>query len=360
MIARDDGRDLLRWHRLEALWEDARALPAPARRAFLDREVGDDPALRDEIAQLLEGAERAERLLDSLSPIVGRGAGDVLGGLLLAEVMAGLDDRYEVERELGRGGSAAVFLGRDPVHDLPVAIKVLHPEIAAAVGSLRFEREIDLAKRLCHPCILPLLDSGEIRTGTTGRLWYVTPLVPGGSLRHRLVSDGRLPAAAALRIASDIAEALDYAHGLGVLHRDVKPENILLGEARALLADFGIARAVDAADQGRITGTGFTPGTPPYMSPEQAAGAADLGGTSDVFSLACVVHEMIAGSPPERVYVAAAPATMVDPAIGAALRRVLARALDHQPENRFQSGRAFTTAFSAALESHGLESGTAG
>ncbi|MBA3659291.1 MAG: serine/threonine protein kinase, partial [Gemmatimonadales bacterium] len=219
---------------------------------------------------------------------------------LRARLQDGLGDRYALERELGRGGMATVFLARDLKHDRPVALKVLHPELAASLGDARFLREIRLAARLQHPHILTVLDSGEVpSTGAPPLLWFTMPFIRGESLRDRLTRETQLPVEAALRIAREAADALEYAHGEGVLHRDIKPENILLAGSHALVADFGIARALggpaDDATGGRLTETGLTLGTPAYMSPEQASGQRELDGRTDVYSLGIVLYEMLAG-----------------------------------------------------------------
>jgi TolB-like protein/Flp pilus assembly protein TadD len=203
-------------------------------------------------------------------------------------------DRYAIERELGRGGMATVYLARDLKHERPVALKVLHAELAAMVGPSRFLQEIRVTSRLQHPHILPVFDSGE----SSGRLWYTMPFVQGESLRQRLVREKQLPVEEALRLTRDVAEALTHAHTHGVVHRDIKPENILLEGGRAIVADFGIARAVDAAGGERLTETGLALGTPAYMSPEQSAGQREVDGRSDIYSLACVLYEMLAGEPP--------------------------------------------------------------
>src|SRR5437667_3386600 len=213
---------------------------------------------------------------------------------VLARLRAGLADRYRVERELAHGRTAAVFLGHDVKHDRPVAIKVLHPELAAAVGANRFLREIQLAARLQHPHIVALHDSGE----TDGLLYFVMPYVAGESLRARLEREPQLPIAEAIRVTGDVAQALGYAHGLGVVHRDIKPENILLEDGHALVADFGIARAISAAGSERLTETGMALGTPAYMSPEQGAEDGQVDGRSDLYALACVIYEMLTGTPP--------------------------------------------------------------
>jgi TolB-like protein/Flp pilus assembly protein TadD len=206
----------------------------------------------------------------------------------------GLADRYVLERELGRGGMATVYLAHDLRHDRPVALKVLHPELARTLGPERFQREIKLAARLQHPHILTVHDSGE----TAGQLWFTMPFVEGESLRDRLRREKQLPVDEALRIAREAADALDYAHRHGVIHRDIKPENILLTEGHALVADFGIGKALGGASEAQLTETGLTVGTPAYMSPEQAAGDKDLTARSDVYSLGIVLYEMLAGETP--------------------------------------------------------------
>ena len=199
-----------------------------------------------------------------------------------------------LERELGRGGMAVVYLADDVRHDRPVALKVLLPELAASLGPERFQREIHLAARLQHPHILTVLDSGE----AAGRLWFTMPFVEGESLRDRLRRERQLPVDDALRIAVEAARALDYAHKHGVIHRDIKPENIMLtADGSTLVADFGIARALDSVDDG-LTQTGFSIGTPAYMSPEQAAGDKGLDPRTDLYSLASVLYETLAGEPP--------------------------------------------------------------
>jgi serine/threonine-protein kinase len=204
-----------------------------------------------------------------------------------------LRDRYVLERELGRGGMATVYLARDLKHDRSVALKVLHPELAATLGPERFLREIHLTARLDHPHILPVFDSGE----AAGFLWYTMPYVEGESLRERLRHESQLSIEEAVWIAREVAEALDYAHRAGVVHRDVKPENILLSERHARVADFGVARALEAAGTPQLTATGLVVGTPAYMSPEQAS-AGPVDARSDVYALGCVLYEMLAGEPP--------------------------------------------------------------
>src|SRR3989454_763095 len=213
---------------------------------------------------------------------------------LLARLRAALAGRYTLERELGHGGMATVYLGRDVKHHRAVAIKVLRPELAAALGPERFLREIEIAAGLTHPHILALHDSGE----ADGFLYYVMPYVEGDSLRDRLNREHQLAIEDAVTIASEVASALSYAHSQGVVHRDIKPENILLSGGEAVVADFGIAGAIDAAGGGKLTQTGIVLGTPAYISPEQASGEQALDGRSDVYSLGCVLYEMLAGEPP--------------------------------------------------------------
>jgi len=212
----------------------------------------------------------------------------------MERLTSALADRYRIERELGQGGMATVYLADDLKHDRKVALKVLRPELAAILGGERFLKEIQLTANLQHPHILPLHDSGE----AAGLLYFVMPFVVGESLRDRLTREKQLPVEDALRITCQVASALDYAHRHNVLHRDIKPENILLEDGHAVLSDFGIARAIGSAAEGRLTSTGLTLGTPAYMSPEQAAGEQTLDGRSDLYSLASVLHEMLAGEPP--------------------------------------------------------------
>ena len=203
-------------------------------------------------------------------------------------------DRYAIERELGAGGMATVYLARDLKHDRIVALKVLRPELGAVLGGGRFLQEIRISARLDHPHILTLIDSGE----SDGFLWYVLPYVRGESLRQKLTREGQLSIEETVRIGTQVASALDYAHRHGVIHRDIKPENILLHEGEAVVADFGIALAVQHAGGERLTESGLSLGTPQYMSPEQATGGRILDARTDVYSLAAVVYEMLAGEPP--------------------------------------------------------------
>ncbi len=255
---------------------------------------------------------------------------------------AALADRYRIERQLGAGGMATVYLAQDRKHQRRVAIKVLRPEIAAAIGAERFLREITTTANLHHPHILALYDSGE----SGDFLYYVMPFVEGESLRDRLTREKQLPLDDALQISREVADALSYAHSRGVIHRDIKPENILLESGHALVADFGIAKAVSAAGGETLTQAGMAIGTPPYMSPEQAAGAETLDGRSDLYSLACVLYEMLAGQPPftgptvesvihQHISVDPRPITNLRPAVPPEIAGALARALAKTPADRF-------------------------
>jgi serine/threonine-protein kinase len=271
-----------------------------------------------------------------------------------------LTGRYAVDRELGRGGMAFIFLARDLRHERLVALKVLRPELSPSLGAERFLREIRLAAALQHPHILPLFDSGE----ADGLLYYVMPYVEGESLRTRLDREGQLPIEGALKIAREVADALQYAHDRDVVHRDIKPENILLSGDHALVADFGIARAIRAAGGLKLTDTGLAVGTPVYMSPEQATGQAQVDGRADIYALGCLVYEMLSGSPPftgpsaqavmARHSVDPVPPLATVRAVPAALERAVFKALAKSPADRWTSAAAFAEALSVAAAAPGM------
>jgi serine/threonine protein kinase len=344
-----------RWRAVNAVLHGALSCEPAHRDAFVEQACAGDEELRRELASLLAAHDRGDdkflerpalERLDAHrdpSPLAER----------LAKALAG---RYEIEREVGRGGTATVHLARDLRHDRRVAIKVLREEVAAAVGAERFLEEIRLTASMQHPHILPLFDSGS----GDGLLWYVMPFVEGETLRARLQREGRLPVDAAVKLAREMADALEYAHGRGVVHRDVKPENVLLqseGE-HALVADFGIALALEKAGGERLTRTGIMLGTPQYMAPEQASGEGTADARTDVYALGAVLHEMLAGESPfaaasrqavlQRV-LHVAPIALgtrraeVSSSIDAAVRRALAK----RPDDRFASVAAFAAALAA-------------
>ncbi len=262
-----------------------------------------------------------------------------------------LADRYAIEREIGRGGMATVFRARDLKHDRPVALKVLHPELAATLGPERFLREIKVAARLNHPHIVPLHDSGQAGEF----LYYVMPYVDGESLRDRVNREKQLPVEEALEVARDVAAALDYAHRQQVVHRDIKPENVMLHEGEAMVTDFGIAKAISAAGGENLTQTGVAVGTPAYMSPEQAAGEAEPDGRSDIYSLGCVLYELLAGATPFTGPTAQAVITKrftesvpsvraARPTVPEAVEQAVTKALAKVPADRFATAAQFAQA----------------
>ncbi|MFI5311147.1 MAG: protein kinase [Gemmatimonadales bacterium] len=272
---------------------------------------------------------------------------------MLAQLEQALSDKYDIERELGRGGMATVYLAHDRKHDRAVAVKVLHTELASAVGPDRFLREIKVAARLNHPHILPLHDSGE----AGGFLYYVMPYVEGESLRSRLNRDGKLPLDEALRLARSVAGALDYAHRQKVVHRDIKPENIMLHEGEAMVMDFGIAKAVSVASGGEatLTQTGMMVGTPAYVSPEQAVGEGEIDGRSDQYSLACMLYEVLTGT---RAFTGATAQAVlskrfsdavpslrkIDPGVPEEIDAAVTKALSREPRERFDTSGEFAKA----------------
>jgi serine/threonine-protein kinase len=292
---------------------------------------------------------------------------------LLEQVTRAFADRYRIQREVGRGGMAIVFLAADLKHDRLVALKVLRPELAASIGTQRFLREIRIAAQLDHPNILSLIDSGEVRAahpepgarnaddegsigfdGGASLLFYVMPFVDGESLRARLVRDKQLPIDDALRITREVADALSYAHSRNIVHRDIKPENILFKAGHAVVADFGMASAVGDASDERLTAAGLAVGTPTYMSPEQAAGDA-VDARSDIYSLGCVLYEMLAGSPPftgatpqailaRKATESTPPLRVVRETVSEHVDAVVCRALAKVPADRFASVRELSAA----------------
>jgi eukaryotic-like serine/threonine-protein kinase len=341
-----------RWHAIEAVLMSALACEPPRREAFVAEACAGDDELYREVASLLAAHDRAgDQFLE-------RPAAEALGATgapspLMDRLGSALAGRYVIERELARGGMATVLLAHDLRHDRRVAIKVLREGLAAAVGAERFLGEIRVTASLQHPHILPLFDSGSAE----GLLWYVMPFVEGETLRARLAREGRLPLDVALQLAREMAEALEYAHRHGVVHRDVKPENVLLQGGHALVADFGIALALEQAGGERLTRTGISVGTPQYMAPEQAAGDRPIDARTDVYALGVVLHEMLAGESPfgggvaspngmlRRVMQVSPRALATRRAdvpyfIDAAVRRALAK----QPDDRFASAAAFAAA----------------
>jgi tetratricopeptide (TPR) repeat protein len=343
-----------RWREVEAIFLATREREPGERLTFLEQACGPDVALRHEVESLLAADYGATGFLEPT------GAAAPLLPDLETALRAELAGRYALERELGRGGMATVYLADDVRHHRQVAIKVLHPELGAVLGAERFLREIGIAARLSHPHILPLHDSGTLDLGL-GRpvLFYVMPYIAGRSLRERLREELQLPMDEALAIARQVADALEHAHRQGVIHRDIKPENILLADGQAVLADFGIARALDVAAGDRLTETGLAIGTPAYMSPEQSAGSARLDGRSDIYALGCVLYEMLGGQPP---FLGPTPQAILArhamdpvpslrtlrPTVPRALGQVVTRALAKVPADRYATAGAFVKAIDEA------------
>src|SRR5438874_5035940 len=266
-------------------------------------------------------------------------------------LVAALADRYRIERELGAGGMATVYLAQDLKHDRKVAIKVLKPELAAVLGAERFVVEIKTTAALQHPHILPLFDSGT----ADGFLYYVMPYIQGETIRDKLNRETQFGVDEAVRIAREVADALDYAHRHGVIHRDIKPENLLLHDGRAMVMDFGIALAVSAAAGGRMTETGLSLGTPHYMSPEQATADKEITGRSDIYSLASVLYEMLAGQPPHLggsaqqiimkiIAEPVQPVTQLRKSVPPNVDAAVSKALEKIPADRFESAKSFSDA----------------
>ncbi|HEY7233401.1 MAG TPA: protein kinase [Gemmatimonadaceae bacterium] len=350
-----------RWRAVDAILRAALECERERRDAFVVDACGGDERLEREVASLLAAHDgmAANFLEQPAVDALGPAATMPPGERTAVQLAAALAGRYAIEREIARGGMATVYLARDRRHARYVAVKVMRAEVAAAVGggAERFLEEIRVTASLQHPHILPLFDSGS----GDGLLWYVMPYVEGETLRSRLMRDGRLPIDESVRIAREVADALDHAHARGIVHRDVKPENILLRGGHALVSDFGIALALETAGGDRLTRTGLTLGTPQYMAPEQASGERALDARVDVYALGAVVHEMLTGEPPfaapsrqvmfQRIL--AEPPTAVaerrpevPPSLDAAVRRALAK----RPGDRFPSAAAFATSLGALGE----------
>jgi serine/threonine-protein kinase len=274
------------------------------------------------------------------------------------KVTRALAGRYRIERVVGEGGMATVYLAEDVKHQREVAVKVMRPELAATLGADRFLREVQIAARLSHPHILPMHDSGE----AAGILYYVMPYVEGETLRERIIRQGALPPEEALRLAREIAEALAYAHGRGFIHRDIKPANILLQSGHALVADFGIARAVDEGGGESLTRTGLAVGTPQYMAPEQASGEKDVDGRADVYATGAILYELLTGEPPftganprailtKSLTEAPRPVTAVRPGLPPMFDTLLQKALARSPDDRYATAEAFVAAIDMVRQS---------
>ncbi|MFN8583004.1 MAG: protein kinase [Gemmatimonadaceae bacterium] len=346
-----------RWRAVDAVLRAVLAGDPSQREAIVADACAGDDALRHEVASLLQAHDRGSGD-DFLERPAAEEHGKLTAPTPLAERLTrALADRYAIDRELAHGGMATVYLARDLRHDRAVAIKVMREELAAAVGAERFLEEIRVTASLQHPHILPLFDSGS----SDGLLWYVMPFVDGETLRSRLSREGALPVDVALQLAREIADALEHAHQHGVVHRDVKPENVLLQGGHALVADFGISLALEHAGGDRLTQTGLTIGTPQYMAPEQAAGDRAIDARADVYALGVVLHEMLAGESP---FAAASPRAVLqrvmdEPASSLHARRAdvasfldgaVRRALAKRPEDRFPSAAAFSAALTVPAE----------
>ena len=280
---------------------------------------------------------------------------------LLDRVKSALADRYRIERELGSGGMATVYLAQDLKHERRVAVKVLRPELAAALGPDRFHREIKIAANLHHPHILPLYDSGE----ADGFLYYVMPYEEGQSLRDRLAHEGELPITEAVRILRDVADALAHAHKHGVVHRDIKPDNVLLSERHALVTDFGVAKAVsEATGTQQLTTEGVALGTPAYMSPEQAAADRRIDHRADIYAVGALAYELLTGRPPfvgtspqevlaAHVTQAVEPITKHRETVPPALAQLVMRCLEKKPADRWQTAEQLVPQLEALVTPSG-------
>lgn len=381
--AADDGRAVTpdEWRAVKAVVHAALALPREERAAYVEAACAENARIRREVLSLLDAPDTDPGDDDFLAPPVpgllaaldadaidrvadaaaeGATGAHAVDDASLAPLWAALADRYVHERRIGRGGMATVHLARDRRHDRPVAIKVLHPRLATIVGRERFLREIALTAALRHPNLLPLYDSGS----DAGQLWFAMPYVAGETLRARLARAPRLPVADAVALAREIANAIAHAHARGIVHRDIKPENVLLepgdgagARPRALVADFGIARAIDRDAGALLTRTGFAIGTPRYMAPEQARGEREVDARADVHALGAVLHEMLAGEAPRLLVAGDRATTSADgtpslarlhPELPPSLAAVVTRALDPDPDQRFVDAGAFASALAVA------------
>ena len=342
-----------RWKLLEPLIDASVKLPPERWPTFLDDACGGDAGVRADLEQLLLGHDRPDTLLDH--PAAQR-FGSLLG-VVAAPPPALINGNYRIERKLGQGGMATVYLAHDVRHDRKVAVKLLHPELSAAFRAEQFLAEIRTMAGLSHPHILPLHDSGQAE----GLLFFVMPYVEGETLRQRIDRDTQLGVEEVGRITREVASALDSAHRHGVIHRDIKPENILLGEGGALVADFGIALAISSASARDKSQPGWVAGTPRYMSPEQMSDAGTIDGRSDVYALGVVAYEMLTGQPPfTGPTITAIMAGTVDtsspPSVHAlrgvippAADAVVAQALARLPEDRYRTGSDFADALHRSL-----------
>lgn len=351
-----------RWADVVALFERVLEQPVSERDRFLNEVTATDPDLRERVAAMLRADSTDHPLLDATGDRL-RAAAETLAPASLVGTRIGA---YEIVRELGRGGMATVYLANDARHRRSVALKLLHSDASSVVGGERFRREIEVLAQLQHPHILPLYDSGE----SNGRLYYVMPLVSGETLRERIARVGPLPLAEVRRLVADVSAALDYAHRRGVVHRDVKPANILVDDEHATVADFGIAHRAVEVETGELTATGIVIGTPAYMSPEQSTASRQLDSRSDVYSLGCVLYEMLTGKPPFQAPTAheiigkhlrdpVPSACAIRPSLPPAIDAVLRQAMAKRPDERFASTRELAYALEAALDGSVISSGGA-
>jgi serine/threonine-protein kinase len=334
------------WRVFGPLIDAALDLPLQARASFIAGACGQDFAMAEQLQGLIEECDRDDPVLDA-------GAIERFASLLeddeAPRFPGALAGRYRVEREIARGGMAIVFLAHDIERDTAVAVKVMRPSARRRSGTLRFSAEIRTTSGLRHPRIVPLYDSGE----SDGVLYYVMPYYENGTLASRLRGEGQLPAGDAIAIASDVAAALEYAHGAGLIHRDIKPSNILFSGERALLGDFGVAREAQRTAPG-LTATGVVIGTPVYMSPEQSAGKPTIDVRTDIYSLGCVLYEMLTGEAPIDAAIAATPARHTSdvrqrlrerrPGLPVAIEKCVIRATAVEPKKRHRNAAELSLA----------------